>query len=335
MNFTSDVKKEIISRSLAKKRTAEEAIAAKKAALSAFIRTSGELGFVDGLPNFFITTETERVAEFFTSLFYDVFGFELSVSAHHNKLSGRDKLLLICPISESKRVLKELGLLREKGDGFKAWIPSMLVRTDESKAAYIRAAFLGSGSCILPEEESSTGYHLEFVFGEAGIADEFCGLLEDFELFGKVAERKDTFVVYIKSKELISDFLSVIGVEKALMNFNEFTKQRDESNQHNRVTNCYMANLGKAIQAASKQSAVIRALQTREEYQELSQELKQIAEARVKNPMMSMQELADDLKISKSCLNHRLRKLMSVAEKYAEKDERENGAKNTNEDGRK
>ena len=120
MNFTLEVKKEIINRSLAKKRTLEEAIAAKKAALSAFIRTSGQLGFYEGLPNFFITTETERVAEFFTSLFYDVFGFELSVSAHHNKLSGRDKLLLTCPATECKRVLKDLGLLRDKGDGFKA-----------------------------------------------------------------------------------------------------------------------------------------------------------------------------------------------------------------------
>ena len=160
MNFTSDVKKELIARSLAKKRTAEEAVAAKKAALSAFIRTSGELGFYEGLPNFFITTETERVAEFFTSLFYDVFGFELSISAHKNKLSGRDKLLLTCPAGECKRVLKELGLLRDKGDGFRAWIPSSLVRSDESKAAYIRAAFLGSGSCILTGEASATGYHL-------------------------------------------------------------------------------------------------------------------------------------------------------------------------------
>ncbi len=318
MNFTLDVKKEIISRSLAKKRTAEEAIAAKKAALSAFIRTSGELGFYEGLPNFFITTETERVAEFFTTLFYDVFGFELSVSAHHNKLSGRDKLLLTCPQSECKRVLKELGLLRDKGDGFKTWIPSALVRSDESKAAYIRAAFLGSGSCILPGEENSTGYHLEFVFGEEGIAEEFCGLLEDFELFGKRAERKDTFVVYIKSKEMISDFLSVIGAEKALANFTDLMEMRDEANQHNRVTNCYMGNLEKTLQASSKQVRAIKTLKDKAEFLELSPELQKLAEVRLQYPMMTMQELADHLKISKSCLSHRMRKLMCVAEKYIE-----------------
>ena len=318
MNFTLEVKKEIINRSLAKKRTLEEAIAAKKAALSAFIRTSGQLGFYEGLPNFFITTETERVAEFFTSLFYDVFGFELSVSAHHNKLSGRDKLLLTCPAAECKRVLKDLGLLRDKGDGFKAWIPSALVRSDESKAAYIRGAFLGSGSCILPSEENGKGYHLEIVFGEEGIADEFCGLLEDFELFGKRAERKDTFIVYIKSKEMISDFLSVIGVEKALESFTELLEIRDEANQHNRATNCYMGNLEKTLQAASKQVRALKILQEKEEFSELSPELQALANARLRSPMMTLQELADELKISKSCLSHRMRKLMSVAEKYVE-----------------
>ena len=318
MNFTLEVKKEIINRSLAKKRTLEEAIAAKKAALSAFIRTSGQLGFYEGLPNFFITTETERVAEFFTSLFYDVFGFELSVSAHHNKLSGRDKLLLTCPAAECKRVLKDLGLLRDKGDGFKAWIPSALVRSDESKAAYIRGAFLGSGSCILPSEENGTGYHLEIVFGEEGIADEFCGLLEDFELFGKRAERKDTFIVYIKSKEMISDFLSVIGVEKALESFTELLEIRDEANQHNRATNCYMGNLEKTLQAASKQVRALKTLKEKEEFLELSPELQTLADARLRSPMMTLQELANELKISKSCLSHRMRKLMSVAEKYVE-----------------
>lgn len=318
MNFTSDVKKEIISRSLAKKRSVEEAKAAKKAALSAFIRTSGELGFMDGLPNFFITTETERVAEFFTTLFFDVFGFELTVSAHHNKLSGRDKLLLTCPAEECKRVLKELGLLRDKGDGFKTWIPSALVQTEESKAAYVRAAFLGSGSCILPGEDSATGYHLEFVFSEQGIAEEFCGLLEDFELFAKTAERKENFVVYIKSKELISDFLAVIGVEKALASFADFMEMRDEANQHNRVTNCYMGNLEKTLQAAGKQVVAIQALKSRTEFLELSEELQRLAETRLRFPMMTMQELADSLKISKSCLSHRMRKLMSVAEKYVE-----------------
>ena len=68
MNFTSDVKRELISQ----KR--EFTGGAAKAALSAFIRTSGQLGVVDGVPNFFIVSETENVAEFFSALFFETFG---------------------------------------------------------------------------------------------------------------------------------------------------------------------------------------------------------------------------------------------------------------------
>ena len=129
--------------------------------------------------------------------------------------------------------------------------------------------------------------------------------------------------MYIKSKEMICDFLSVIGVDKSLERFEELLAFRDESNQHNRVTNCYMANLGKAMKASHQQAIAIRALKEKEEFLELPIELQQLADARLNNMMFSMQELANHLQISKSCLSHRMRRLLSVAEKYVEKDERE------------
>ncbi|MBQ8374603.1 MAG: DNA-binding protein WhiA [Clostridia bacterium] len=314
MNFTLDVKKEIITRSLSLKRTREEELAAKKAALSAFIRTSGQIGFTDGAPSFFIVSETETVAEFFTALFYDVFQLDLTVvSARKNRMSGKDKLLLRCPASEGKRVLQELGLLREKGDGFKQWIPWTIVQSDESRIAYIKGAFLGSGSCILPSKEGSTGYHLEFVFDEEAIAEEFQALLEDFELLAKCAARKDTFVVYVKSKEAISDFLSVIGATKALQKFTEIIERRDEANRSNRAANCFAGNADKAAQAAVKQVVAIRAFKETTGFEELSEELKRLAFARLENPTMSLQELAELTGVSKSCLNHRMRKLMELA----------------------
>ena len=112
MNFTSDIKKEIISRSESRrKKKGGKNFSAQKAALSAFIRTSGELGIIDGTPTFFIVSETENVAEFFIALFEECFDVELSVSnATMDKMSGRDKLVLQCPIDESEWILRELGL---------------------------------------------------------------------------------------------------------------------------------------------------------------------------------------------------------------------------------
>ena len=146
MNFTSDVKKEIISRKIAGN-------AEKKAALSAFVRTSGQLFAEEGKPGFRIVTETENVAEFFTALFGDVFGEELTVArAAVDRMSGRGKLLLECPASVREKALKELGLLSRSG-GFSAGIAAKLVPDRDCALAYVKGAFLGGGSCILPGKE--------------------------------------------------------------------------------------------------------------------------------------------------------------------------------------
>ena len=101
MSFTSDLKKEIIHHGVGKSR------ACKKAALSAFVRTSGFVGKKDGKPSFFIVSETENVAEFFMATFFETFNTELAVTnATMDRMSGRDKLLLQCPPQHAETVLK-------------------------------------------------------------------------------------------------------------------------------------------------------------------------------------------------------------------------------------
>ncbi len=321
MNFTSDIKKELLSKCFSFTGEEEERIAAKKAALSAFLRTSGEIGFLEGKPTFFIVSESEKISEFFTTLFYEIFEVELSVAhAAKDPLNGRNKLLLSCPVAEGARVLKELGFLRKKANGFKDWIEYSLVDSEQARIAFVKGAFLGSGSCSIPREGGASGYHLEFVFSEQGVAEDFCALLGDYELLAKTVERKENFVVYIKSKEAISDFLSVVSAEHALKKFTVFLDRRDESNRSNRAANCYAGNTDKTMQAAVKQVMAIELLKKSKKLDELSDDLKELANARIKQPSMSLKELAETLKISKSCLNHRMRKLMSVAEKFTKEE---------------
>lgn len=312
MNFTADVKKEIISR----KKTVEKrsALTVKKAALSAFVRTSGIVGINDGAPTFFLVSETENVAEYFMSVFLEVFGVELSVThATMNKMSGRDKLVLQCPKSVSSDVLRDLGLLKRDRKQFKEGIAASLVKDDSCKMAYIQGAFLGGGSCILPTGKS-LGYHLEIVFNDKKTARDFCLLLAEFELIAKLVERKETYVVYVKSKEVISDFLSVLGVENTLKRFTAFLEKRDEANNDNRAKNCMAGNADKSAIAAVKQVVAIRKIEEKTHFKDLSEELVTLAKARLKNPVMTLKELSELLDISKSCLNHRLRKLMEIAE---------------------
>lgn len=316
MSFTTDVKKEIVSRGMG---AGQESFAIKKAGLSAFLRTSGFVGVKDGLPAFFIVSETERVAEFFTRIFSEIFGFELFITnATMDRMSGRDKLLLQCPAGKAKEVLQALAFLKPSG-GFYTGIASKLIASEACKIGYIQGAFLGGGSCILPSADGKTGYHLEIVFPEEKPARDFCRLLSEFELLVKQMERKDTYVVYIKSKEMISDFLALIGAENALKKFSELVEKRDAANYDNRTRNCMQGNADKAAIAAVKQIRAIEKIKARGKLTDLSEELQTLATARTKNPTMSLQELADHLKISKSCLNHRLRRLTELAEKEEKK----------------
>ena len=311
MSFTSDVKKEIIHQGLS---TREEKIAA----LSAFVRTSGFVGRKDGKPSFFIVSETENVSEFFMATFAEVFGVELSVTnATMDRMSGRDKLLLQCPPMYAETALRTLYLLKESGE-LREGIDVQMTDTDEEKVAYLKGAFLGGGSCTIPGENVKTGYHLEIVFYDMETANDFGALLEELDLIVRLVKRKDTFVIYIKSKEVISDFLSIIGAEHALKKFSAIVEKRDRANQNNRAQNCMAGNADKTAIAAVKQVVAIQKLQQSSLFDDLSEELKQAANERVQHANMSLQELADYLKISKSCLNHRMRKLMELAAKCEE-----------------
>ncbi len=310
MNFTLDVKKEIMHKGLA---LTDDTVAENTAGISAYLKTSGNVGVKDGVPAYYFVSETEKVAEFFMQTFLETFRMELLVShATMDKMSGRDKLVLQCPSDRTGEVVKKLKLIKRTGTLQEGISPS-LVSTEGRAIAYVRGAFLGGGSCILPSDDGKTGYHLEFVFGERKTARDFCGLLLSMDVIAKLTERKESFVVYIKSKEIISDFLSLIGVETALKKFSQLVQKRDKANNDNRARNCIAGNADKSAIASVKQVVAIKKLMQTAEYGELSPELKSLAKARVANPSKSLQELADYLGVSKSCLNHRLRKLMELA----------------------
>ncbi|MBQ8405801.1 MAG: DNA-binding protein WhiA [Clostridia bacterium] len=306
MNFTSDVKKEMINHGV-------KDGGARLSEMSAFLRTCGTFGVKDGQLTFFLVSETENVAEYFMSQFSKIFDAELFVThATRDRMSGRDKLLLQCPPAVAAEVLKTLRLVGKNGE-LRKGISASLVSDEAKEIAYIRGAFLGGGSCTLPMDNGTTGYHLEIVFNDKKTAKDFCLVLSEFEILAKLAERKETFVAYIKSKEQISDFLAVVGAHNALKKLSELVERRDEANRTNRARNCMSGNADKAAIAAVKQVVALKKLEESGGFTLLSEELKQLAKARLDNPSMSLQELADKLCVSKSCLNHRMRKLMSMA----------------------
>lgn len=316
VNFTEEIKTEIIKNFPGGRPCAI-------AALSAFIRTSGSLVKSDGNYGFELSSESELTAHFFADIAENYLGAEISGFTSSSDLSsGRDKLVFTCLSERSTEVLREAGILGEDDDGLfiDFAIGQNVVSPQSCGSAYISGAFLGGGSCTLPDVNSmsSTGYHFEVVFRNRITANDFCDLLCSYDILAKLVMRKDSAVVYLKSIDSISAVLSLMGADRALKKLKELARERDNSNNENRVNNCSVSNIDRTVSASVKQVQAIEVIRSTIGLQSLDENLFSVAEGRLADKNASMQELADRLNISKSCLNHRFRKIMEMAKQLGE-----------------
>ncbi|MDE6364221.1 MAG: DNA-binding protein WhiA [Lachnospiraceae bacterium] len=181
------------------------------------------------------------------------------------------------------------------------------------KRAFLRGAFLSIGSISNPEK----GYHLEFVCGDARQAEQLVETLMFYEIRAKIVVRKKYHVVYIKESEEIVELLNVIGAHISLMNLENLRILKDMRNAVNRRVNCETANITKTVNAASKQIDDIQYIRTHYGFDNLADNLREIAELRLEYPDASLKELGGYVTpaVGKSGVNHRLRKLSELAEK--------------------
>lgn len=308
-NFTEFIKREIIKLPLKGNNEC-------KAFLSAFIRTSGKVISRNDFYGFEISTENEYTAEFLTDLIEEEFGLRLMVSnAHFVIMSGKDKLTFECVGSDAQKLLSDLYIIDFDGQlrYVTLNIDKRLISSKACRSAYLNGAFLGGGSCTLPDSDSikSTGYHFEIIFQNIPIAEELYSMLADYEIVTKIVPRKENAVLYIKSKDLISDMLYVMGVTRSLKKLNKIIEENEALNNMNRAANCSASNIDKSITASVNQIKAIELLNSSGRV--LDDKLQIVAEERLKYRDISMQELADRLNLTKSCVNHRMRKIIAIA----------------------
>ena len=194
--------------------------------------------------------------------------------------------------------------------------------TDEDKIAFIEGSFLAVGNVSNP---STSGYHLEFIFTKERLAKQVLKLLEYFNLNAKMIKRGYKTVVYIKASEDISDLIKLFKATSSLFYFEDIRIYRDHKNMVNRLNNCEIANQEKTFKTGQKQLEDINYLKTKNLYDLLDDKTKIVAEARVKYPELSYQELADiitremDYKIGKSGVNHHFIKIDNLVKRHKEK----------------
>ena len=134
--------------------------------------------------------------------------------------------------------------------------------------------------------------------------------------YPKSAARGGGQVLYLKQSELISDFLTFLNAPIAAMGIMEARLEKELNNKVNRRCNCDDANTSKVVEAAQEQLAAIRVLRERGIVERLPQKIQQALRAREENPESSLTELAAMMEppISKPAMNHRLKKLVAMAQ---------------------
>lgn len=184
------------------------------------------------------------------------------------------------------------------------------------RASFLRGAFFGGGSITDPMKR----YHLEMTGSHQQASRELEVLLRECGYPPKNISRNGSFITYFKQSDQIEDFLTLIGAPVAAMNIMSTKLEKDLRNSVNRRLNCDSANLDKAVQAAQEQLEAIRTLDAADVLKDLPDKLKQTAVLRLENPELTLTELAESFSppITKSCLNHRLRKLTSMAKTIKE-----------------
>ncbi len=216
---------------------------------------------------------------------------------------------------KNSSVIKRILQIIKYKEGDKLVNP-LVIKSLCCKRSFLRGAFLSTGSMSNPQK----GYHLEFVCSDAQLAAQLVDTLAFYEIHAKIVTRKKYQVVYIKESEEIVELLNVIGAHIALMNLENLRILKDMRNSINRRVNCETANITKTVNAAAKQIDDIQYIRDHYGFDNLDDNLRQMAVLRLEHPDATLKELGEYLTptVGKSGVNHRLRKLSELAEKLRE-----------------
>ena len=299
MTFTTQIKDEVTKLDLNYLESFNE--------LAAIVRYDGVL-LDDKIT---ITSENASVARRIYKSLKEIFKVSAKIIIRNQK-RFRIKTLYILEINEKLDIIKESLFLTENY--------LLKLESDEEKLAFFRGVFLACGSISIPK---SSGYHFELVFKNALEAECMLKLLKSFNLTPKKIKRNNTFMIYIKQAEEISDILKMFKATNCLFEFEDVRIYRDHKNMVNRLNNCEIANQEKSLSAAMKQLELINYIKENNLLDLLDEKSQLIVTYREKYPDVSFQELADiisletDYKIGKSGINHHFIKLKSLVEKHS------------------
>ena len=305
MSYASDVKKELTM--------LEVHFGNAKAELMALIRMNGSLSIVNKQFVLSVQTENPAIARRIYHLLKQFYDIESELIVRRKMKLKKNNFYIVRLKTGTNEILKDLDIL----DNFqiKETVPLEFLDDDAKVRSYLRGAFLATGSVNNPE---TSRYHLEIYSLYEDHNDTICEMMNRYGLNARKTERRSGYITYLKEAEKIADFLSLIGATNAMLKFEDIRIVRDMRNSVNRIVNCETANLNKIADASKKQIDNIKLIDAKVGIDKLPQKLQEVAIARLGHPEESLKNLGELIPggpISKSGINHRLRKLNEIAEK--------------------
>ncbi|GAF65619.1 hypothetical protein BTS2_2517 [Bacillus sp. TS-2] len=307
MSFAATTKKELTQ--------LESEDCCATAELAALIRMNGSLSFGNQQLSLDVTTENAAIARRIYTLikrqYPDIF---LELLVRKKMRLKKNNVYLVRISKQARTLLEQLDIVGE-GMLTKREISPQLTKKSCCKRAYLRGAFLAGGSINHPETSS---YHLEIFSFYQEHNDSLCHLMNEYGLNAKTLERKKGFITYMKESEKITEFLNIIGAHQALLYFEDVRIMKDMRNSVNRLVNCETANLNKTVGAALRQVENIKLVEREYGLEKLAPKLREIAILRMNHQDVTLKELGEMVVggvVSKSGVNHRLKKIDEMADK--------------------
>ena len=305
MSYASQVKKELTGLKVHKNNA--------KAELMALIRMNGSIGIANQQMVLSVQTESPAIARRIYSLLKEFYNVESDIVVRRKMKLKKNNTYVVRLRYHAQELLNELGIL----DGFHIVerVPMELLKDDLMIQSYLRGAFLAGGSVNNPE---TSRYHLEIYSLYEEHNEMIAEMINHFQLNARTTARRSGYIVYLKEAEKIADFLQLIGATNSMLEFENIRIVRDMRNSVNRLVNCENANMDKVANAANRQVENIQFIDRHVGLNNIPEKLREIALTRLSHPEVSLKELGELVPggpISKSGVNHRLRKLNAYAEK--------------------
>ena len=304
MSYASEVKKELTG--------LQVHLDNAKAELMALIRMNGSLGIANRNMILNVQTESPAIARRIYSLLKQFYQVESEIVVRRKMKLKKNNQYVVRLRYHAQEILSDLGIL--EGFQIKEKVPMALLKDDLMIRSYLRGAFLAGGSVNNPE---TSRYHLEIYSLYEEHNEMIAQMINRYRLNARTTARRSGYIVYLKEAEKIAEFLQLIGATNGMLKFENIRIVRDMRNSVNRLVNCENANMDKVANASNRQIENIRLIDSMVGLDSLPEKLRAIAETRLAHQEVSLKELGVLVPggpISKSGVNHRLRKLNAYAE---------------------